>query len=395
MVNVVRLIRYGLVMFLCCALMAWAGTASAIAQGCIQWHLLSDEGPLPRVGHAMVYDSIRGVSVMFGGQDINNQLSGETWEWDGIAWSLRATGGPSPRMNHAMAFDSARGVTVLFAGRDQFGWWPAPDRETWEWDGSAWSHRSSTGPWQREHHAMAYDSARGVTVLFGGRDRDASFIDLWEWDGNSWAIRCDGCGLPHREGHTMSFDSLREVTVLFGGYPSLGYTYEWNGNHMTMCATTGPSPRYEHAMAYDEARGLTVLFGGGATEGGDRYDDTWEWNGNTWVLREVSGPSSCWQHAMVYDSLLGTTLLFGGLSTNLTSDIWGLYVAPSVLADMNCDCHIDGPDIDAFVLALVSPLDYAVVFPTCNIMNADCNHDGSINSLDIDPFFALLTGLAP
>ena len=57
--------------------------------------------------------------MLFGGYD--NSHVGETWEWDGSAWTLRASDGPSPRYDHAMAYDSARGVTVLFGGYDAGG----------------------------------------------------------------------------------------------------------------------------------------------------------------------------------------------------------------------------------------------------------------------------------
>ena len=82
----------------------------------------------------------------------------------GFTWTLKSNSGPSPRYYHALAYDSARGVTVLFGGYDIGG----DNGETWEWDGTSWTLRSSTGPSRRELHAMAYDSARGVTVLFGG-----------------------------------------------------------------------------------------------------------------------------------------------------------------------------------------------------------------------------------
>ena len=38
-----------------------------------------------------------------------------------VGWIQRTESGPSPRLKHAMAYDSARGVTVLFGGRDSFG----------------------------------------------------------------------------------------------------------------------------------------------------------------------------------------------------------------------------------------------------------------------------------
>ena len=71
---------------------------------------------------------------------------------------------PTARYDHAMAHDSARGVTVMFGG-DTYG---RPDQQTWEWNATGWIQRRVSGPSARYRHAMAYDSARGVTVLFGG-----------------------------------------------------------------------------------------------------------------------------------------------------------------------------------------------------------------------------------
>ncbi len=61
-------------------------------------------------------------------------------------------------------FDSARGFMVLSAGVDN----AASDGETWEGGGCAWTDVSlQAEPTPRRRYAMAYDSARGVTVLFG------------------------------------------------------------------------------------------------------------------------------------------------------------------------------------------------------------------------------------
>src|SRR5262245_14207828 len=129
-------------------------SASALAQPCGKgW---DQEVLRGRIGHAMVYDSARDVTVLFGGY--NGSQLGETWEWNGVQWTFRTNTGPSPRFEHAMAYDSARGVTVLFGGVNA--------SDTWEWDGSAWTLRATTGPSQRFGHTMAYDSKRGVTVLF-------------------------------------------------------------------------------------------------------------------------------------------------------------------------------------------------------------------------------------
>ena len=66
------------------------------------------------------------------------------------------------------------------------------------------------------------------------------------------------------------------------------------------------------------------------------------------------------------------------------------------LGDLNCDGSLNSLDIDPFVLALTSTppdyLEYYVQHPGCDALLADVNQDGSINSLDIDPFVNLLTG---
>ena len=66
------------------------------------------------------------------------------------------------------------------------------------------------------------------------------------------------------------------------------------------------------------------------------------------------------------------------------------------LGDLNCDGSINSLDIDPFVLVLTSTppdyVEYYAVYPDCDAMLADINTDGSINSLDIDPFVGLLTG---
>ena len=61
-----------------------------------------------------------------------------------------------------------------------------------------------------------------------------------------------------------------------------------------------------------------------------------------------------------------------------------------VCGDLNCDGIRDEYDVDVFVLALVNPAGYATAYPDCNILNADCNGDGNINALDIDPFVSAL-----
>ena len=226
-------------------------------------------------GHAMAYDSARGVSVLYGGCELD-----EHWEWDGDYWTQPPYPYPDPgdRWGHAMAYDSGRDVTVLFAGFVTYADWDLPWSKTWEWDGTYWTLASEAGPSPRNGHAIAYDSARGVVTLYGGFGRGVGACDdTWKWNGNTW-VDCQPPTNPGRRlGHAVAYDSARDVTVLFGGLDEngveLGDTWEWNGKDWTQQSDTGPDPQGDHAMAYDSARGVTVLAG---------QDETWEWNGTMW-----------------------------------------------------------------------------------------------------------------
>jgi hypothetical protein len=138
----------------------------------------------------MVYDSKRRKVILFGGanQQRNNN---DTWEWDGAAWRKLAETGPEPRARHRLAFDSRRGVIVLYGGN---GAKPTPGpgfrvlEDTWLWDGSQWTEVKGATLGKRFMHAMAYDAARDRVVLYGGGGEDQKTLsDTWEWDGKRWA----------------------------------------------------------------------------------------------------------------------------------------------------------------------------------------------------------------
>jgi hypothetical protein len=63
----------------------------------------------------MVFDSARGHAVLFGGESAAGILN-DTWEWDGLAWTQQQDTGPSPRWHHALAFDLVHNLVVLFGG---------------------------------------------------------------------------------------------------------------------------------------------------------------------------------------------------------------------------------------------------------------------------------------
>ena len=233
-------------------------------------------------------------------------------------WTQLASTGPTPRYGHAMAYDSQRAKTIMFGGTTIGGPHLA---DPWEWDGATWTQLGS-GPSARSSHAMAYDSLRGKTVLFGGLNGpDPSFRlgDTWEWDGTSWTQL--GAGPSARFQHAMAYDSNRGRMVMFGGVGSghMSDTWELTGTVWTQVASTGPSARATHAMAYDSGRARTVLFGGSSGS-----NQTWEWTGSAWQPQILAtGPTRTFGHSMAYDSHRGRTVMFGGVNVSTPQpDTW-------------------------------------------------------------------------
>ena len=149
--------------------------------------------------HDMAYDSNRNVTVLYASEVFLIPQTFLTWEWDGCTWTARSpANNPGARVAHRMAFDSTRKKTVLFGGWDTCVNHPVENTygDTWEYDGSNWTQVASGGagePIPRIGHAMAYDTGRGVTVLFGGLrnvgcDAQELYDDTWEWSGTQWTL---------------------------------------------------------------------------------------------------------------------------------------------------------------------------------------------------------------
>src|SRR5262249_25333994 len=234
--------------------------------------------------------------------------------WDGSRWFQRMPAtAPLPRASHAMAFDSQRGRTLLFGGSagnlSRFG-------DTWQWDGSFWTPLApATSPAARSAHALAYDSVRDRVVLFGGLSSLFGPVlgDTWEWDGTNWAQRMPVQSPAARQWTALAFDRARGRTVLFGGWPVFADTWEWDGtNWSPVAGAHAPPARYRHSLAYDSARGRTVLFGGQATAPPTSLQDTWEWDGTDWTQRATAAsPAPRYGHVLAFDSARGRTVLFG------------------------------------------------------------------------------------
>jgi hypothetical protein len=232
---------------------------------------------------AMVFDSMRGRIVMFGGW---KEPSNHTWEWDTrrSTWTLMQQKDgvrPSPRTGHALAYDGRRGRVILHGGIDDSG---ASNNETWEWDGAAevWTRRGAGPVPSRWGHAMAFDDSTGQVVLFGGSHRhrtlgDGELLDVWlldpmadRWSNPTYPL--PGTWPRARHGHTMAYDPSRKLVVMYGGeLGNLGMVaadlWEWNSTYQAWRERTPvptpvdwPGARSFHSLAYIGG-GQMVLFG--------------------------------------------------------------------------------------------------------------------------------------
>lgn len=313
----------------------------AAAQEC-GWSPMSLSTPPARHSAPLVYDSARDVIVMFGGLNTDAKGRGEpfgdTWEFDGQQWRQVAISGPSPRIGHAMVYDSGRGVTLLFGGSGLDGY----QGDTWAWDGDQWRLLAATGPRPRGRHAMAFDSSRGVAVLFGGAPRGGD--ETWEWNGSEWSQRLVA-GPSERTRVAMAYDSARDATVLFGGRnpdgSALGDTWEWDGSAWRLVAETGATPRSRAVMIYDPLHRVCRLFGGTA---GPYRRDTWEWDGAAWQMIADGGPPPRVYAGMAQHLGMNRTILFGGWSGSAPlDDMWGWECGGGLALEVDATCPAGGP----------------------------------------------------
>jgi hypothetical protein len=258
------------------------GETWLLEKGC--WRQLTVGGPPPRGAHGAAYDTRRRRLVVFGGAGADRNALGDTWEFDGERWEQRSTSGPSPRSMLRMTFDERRQRVLLFGGTPSITGPHSGD--VWEWDGTVWTRVAEGGPPPRFESALAYDATRGAAILFGGnRTTDRKFVegalgDTWLLRETVWS-EVPGAGPAKRDHHAMAFHAARGLTVMFGGSSGgmLGDTWTFDGQTWTeRTQSDGPSARGGvPAMTYDADRRTVVMYGGWGSAG--PLTDLWEWDG--------------------------------------------------------------------------------------------------------------------
>ena len=231
----------------------WNGTA---------WQQRLGSGPSPRSNSPLAYDAGRGRVVLHGGIQYSvggTVFHGDTWEWDGQSWTQQSQAGPQGIAFHAMAYDPLRGVTVLFGGSSQPG--GVVNQAVWEWDGTVWRNLGNRGgPAGRVNATLTFVPTLGESLLVGGDANPGLAGEVWSWNGTRWLYR--GMG-PAVTRHGACWNPGRNRLVVGGGMGPLGFndwTWEWDGVQWFSQARS--TSYLNPALAYDEARGEVLQFGG-------------------------------------------------------------------------------------------------------------------------------------
>jgi hypothetical protein len=316
----------------CCA-------ASPVNQQCLTTGAFGEtrcSGPVAGRGQGLlVYNPTRGESILrsgicdTGGSDV---LCPDQWRFGAVTWDPMGTvAGPSARYNSAMVYDGRSKNLLLFGGLTVINNENAVNGELWSYDGAAWRQLTIAGsPPARGAHAMAYDSTRGIVVLFGGLQNAVTALnDTWEFDGTRWQQRSTINTPMPREAHRMVYDTKRQRVVMVAGLVTgvaSRETWSYDGSDWTRLSDNmAMAPRFEPAMTYDEERGVVVLFGGRDATFSNALNDLWEFDGTSWMRKTVAGaPSARAGASMTYDAARKLVLMYGGDPINAAQlkDLW-------------------------------------------------------------------------
>ncbi len=295
----------------------------------------------------MAFHDVTGEMVLFGGLQPTFGAYADTFTWDGEQWAqLAPASAPPARGGAQMVYDSQRAVCVLYGGTSPSAIGGPSFSDTWEWDGSTWTQRTTaTAPLRSGRYGMAYDSVRGRTVVYGGVQSTmllGASNQTWECDGTNWLLRNPGANPGPLDGPAMCYADTLVKTILFGGFTPVSgtltnTTWAFDGTNWTTVPIVGgsPSPRYNARMVFDAARAVCVLHGG-VTAAGLVLDDTWTFNGVTWTQELGTSPGPRHSFAFAFDRLRASSVLYGGRNalaggaTTTLQDTWtnGAIYAP-------------------------------------------------------------------
>ena len=280
-----------------------------------------------------------------GGPPQPGTVNPQTWTWKGGKWHLQSpSASPPPRTSAGMAYDEAHRQIVLFGGQNAVA--PVPGQglpamqDTWTWDGSTWTQQNpSSSPPAAVGPMIAFDPKLQKIVAVVSPSFSDSPTQTWVWDGRTWEQLNLNPAVPGPRYGQMAYDSAHGSIVIFGGHWTcigLGQctedpdTWTFDGASWTRHpgSSNGPATRDFASMATDPSNGSVLLFGGGFNNSFTVLADTWSWDGSAWSqLHPSTSPGARKGGTAVADPADKSILLYGGgwNSQNSSSDFYDLW----------------------------------------------------------------------
>lgn len=296
-----------------------------IASSRAQWwfHPQPAGSPVARAGHALAYDPVRGYTLLFGGTSSAGVLA-DTWKWDGTSWTqLSPAASPNGRYDHAMAFDATLNAIVLFGGRFGSGSTQYLG-DTWKWDGVNWVPILTTSsPSPRAEHCMAYHSALGSLVLFGGYGTSLAAIETWTLNQSGWTQVMPATNPPSRSSPSMTPHLANGRTVLYVSTGSANKFWEFTGTTWNVIPSP-PTSVYECELTTSPDGHVIATLDSTTVANANLL--MYKWSGSQWTFRQTNqGPTtpSGWfnrQIILAFDSSRNRSVMFSGVGA--VNDTW-------------------------------------------------------------------------
>ena len=282
------------------------------------WVNRNDGTPGGLFAPRMVFDDARGTIVMYGG-DVNTITSAGMWELTGAGWNVLCDPcAPGPRYSHALAYDAIRDRVILFGGLDDGN---NPLNDVWEWDGTTWSLRTTTGtpPTVRDRaSAMVID---GSLYVVGGAPNNVPTDELftlsstgtWSQPGAAGSRVVANYGMP------IAYDAVAHQLYAFAddgdrtGALKRDELYRWDvaagGPWTTVCTACSGLPRNSVSIVFDPDLGLLWMFTG---FDGNEIKGTWQLQSNAWQPFDAQLPPARDSVGVAYDPSRHVIVMYGG-----------------------------------------------------------------------------------
>ena len=249
----------------------------------------------------------------------------EAWKWDGGQhWTRWETNGVPAFAHHAMGFDSKRGVLVIVGrvpGRKVWG-----DYQTWEYDGFRWARKANV-PISKSAQGdakLSYDVERGKMVLYAALTKGTA--ETWEHDGKRWRkiksvhapVKCD-------DGALLQCDQSIHKTILIGESYTGKDILAWDGHQWGYSGGTGTQTWLWDGTDWTQLHGeqpAEAVWGGLAFSKAQQRMILLSTTMETWMLGEKGWqilhpvhspyPSPNGFFAMAYDPVAQSIIFFGG-----------------------------------------------------------------------------------